>query len=247
MSADIKQTGDGGSTRERFSRTLKARADSIKSVRNDIYTTQPWQLAVYFLFGLGAIALLITSMLTDGATSVACMVSGVVAAALILFFHAAMRAVAPMSFLQYTAFDGDKCYRFRIMSKHRSVFCDGENVVEVDRNEFKNPQALELGWLSCDFFARMDADLRIAKGEKEIYKGTLDRGDKTVRCKIVFVNNMPVYGVVGGMRIKYFDVNGTKDKFVVPYALKQAAKSYGVAFPKLSGLYVRDDVNATKQ
>ena len=233
--------------RERFNNTLKARAASIKSVRNDVYTTRAWQLAVYFMLGIGAIALLVASMLTDGTGSIACMISGVVATVFIVFFYTAVRAIAPMSFLQYTEVDGDVRYCFRIMSKHRSVFYDGEHVVEADRNEYKNPSSFELEFLRADFFADMDADLRRAKGEKEIYKGTLDRGDKTVKCKIVFVNNVPVYGVVGGMRIKYFDVNSTKERFVVPYALKQATKSYGFAFPKLSGLYVRDDVNATKQ
>ena len=64
----------------------------------------------------------------------------------------------------------------------------------------------------------------------------------------MFKDGAPLYGSVGGGRIKYFDVNDTKNKFVVPAELKRAVKGFGVEFPKIQGLYVRDDVkDYTKQ
>ena len=249
MGNEVNTEASATPIRERFSRTLKERAAYIKSVRMDVYTTKPYQLALYFFFGIVALGLLVASMLikNNATLSLAFMISGVVAAVLIVFYYMAIRALAPMSFLQYTALDNGKRYCFRIMSKHRSVFSDGENIVEVDKLVFKQPEALELDYIKFDFFADMDADLRIVKGEKEIYKGTLDIGHKTVKCKITFVNNVPFVAVINGMRLKYFDINSTKEHFVVPAELKQAAQSYGVAFPKLQGLRVRDERDATRQ
>lgn len=52
--------------RARFSQTLRDRAQKITSVRNDVFTTKAWQLALNFLLGGAAVAMLIISMVADG-------------------------------------------------------------------------------------------------------------------------------------------------------------------------------------
>ncbi len=82
--------------------------------------------------------------------------------------------------------------------------------------------------------------MRIGKVDREIYKGSVEIDGKRHKCKIVFKDGRPLYGSVGGGRIK--------NKFVVPADLKRAVKGFGVDFPKLQGLYVRDDIkDVTKQ
>lgn len=241
------QTTDGENernvgARERFKNTLRERAAGISCVRNDIYTTKAWHLVVYFVLGVGALVLLVLSMVfPDGTTEcTACLIVGVLAAVAVFAFRFILRALVPTSFLQYTAVVADKTYVFRVMSKTRSLFSDGTNVVDVDRNEIATPPALELGWFRYDFFALMEPDERICVGNKETYKGSAFVGKRKVKCKITFVDNVPTLGIVDGARIKYFDVNNTKEKFVVPVALKSAARSKGISLPKLAGIYYRE-------
>ena len=91
----------------------------------------------------------------------------------------------------------------------------------------------------CDFFADMTVDVRIGKAETETFAGTTVVNGKTVKCKIVFRNGEPYRGNVGGVRIKYFDVNSTNEKFVVPQDLRAAVKALGVPMPKLGGIVVK--------
>lgn len=234
--------------REKFGATLKERAESITSVRNDVYTTKYWQFLLNFAMGGGALATLITTMLTSGTASVVCAVVGVVLVVCVVVFNYALRAVAPVSFLQYIYKDKDKCYYFMVLSKTRSAFSDGINHIEVDRGEVSRLEKRTYPQYGYDFFAYMNADERVLKDGKETYRGTITEKGKRRKCKIVFKDGVPVYGNVNGARIKYFDVNNTKDKFVVPAALKRSVKEQGVSFPKVPGLYVRDDVrDATKQ
>ena len=150
--------------------------------------------------------------------------------------------------MQYSARDGDKRYCYRILGKERSLFTDGDNVIEVDRGNRFTADGLEFPQYRFDFFADMDASVRIGKADREIYKGTLDCDGKTYKCKIVFKNGVPFYGSVGGTRIKYFDVNDTKEKFVVPQELVEAVKAAGVSVPKLPGVIFKSGTfNATRQ
>lgn len=236
--------------RARFSQTLRDRAQKITSVRNDVFTTKAWQLALNFLLGGAAVAMLIISMVADGTLATVGAIVGVALIIIVVVYNYALRVMFPMSFLQYTYIDksSGKRYCFQVLSKTRTAFSDGENIIEVDRGE-----ALRLERMSCaryrfDFFADMDADMRIGKVDREIYNGSVEIDGKRHKCKIVFKDGRPLYGSVGGGRIKYFDINDTKNKFVVPADLKRAVKGFGVDFPKLQGLYVRDDVkDVTKQ
>mgnify|MGYP001037233436 CR=1 FL=1 len=241
---------DGDDIRERFRNTLRARADAISSVRNDVFTTKWWQLVLNFFLGGGALATLIVTMLTQGTTSTVCAICGVVLIITVVVYNYALRVVMPMSFLQYTYIDKakGKRYCFQILSKTRSAFSDGKNNIEVDRGEAVMLTELSYARYGFDFFADMDVNVRIGKVDSEIFKGVCEFKGKPTRCKIVFKNGLPLYGSVGGVRIKYFDVNSTKEKFIVPAALKRAVKGFNVEFPKAAGLYVRDDVkDVTKQ
>lgn len=231
----------------RFKRELKERAGKIKSVRNDVYSVKYWQLALNFVLGGGAVAALIVSMVRVGTASVVCVVLGIALAAAVIIYNIALRARTPMSFLQYTRVEKGKRYCFWILSKNRSVFWDGENVVEVDRMEIFRPDEPYFMQYRFDFFADMSATRHCVKGEKDVYKGTFEHDGKSLKCKIVFKNGVPIVGTVGGARIKYFDVNNDRERFVVPSELRRAVKECGVSFPKLAGIFVRDDRDATKQ
>lgn len=243
-----EQTQESESARERFSRMLAEYADGIKSVRNDVFTTKWWQLALNFALGMGAVALLIVSMVVDGTMATVGAILGVVLVIVVIVFNMGMRAFIPSSFLQYTCFDKDVRYCFRVLSKTRTSFSDGTNFIEVDRGEAVRLAESSYGQYRFDFFKDMKADMRIVEDERETFKGTFEHNGKTYKSRVVFKNGIPLYGSVGGARIKYFDVNVTKDKFVVPAVLKRAVKDLGINFPKLPGLYVRDDVkDPTKQ
>lgn len=238
------------SAKERFTRTLNEYAQKIKSVRNDVYTTKWWQFVINFILGGGALALLITSMFTKGATMAACAISGIVLAIGLIVFNYVLRSITPTSFLQYTYLDSnrDKAFRFMVLSKKRAAFYDGTHTIECNGDMASMMDDPLYTQYRFDFFADMEPTERISAGSREEYKGVFTEGGKRYKCKIVFFNGVPRYGSVGGARIKYFDVNNTKEKFVVPVALKSAAKALKVEFPKIPGLYVKDDVkDYTKQ
>ncbi len=235
------------SARERFGKTLQERAEKIKTVRNDVYTVKYWQLAFNFVIGVSAIVLLIVSMTVD---STPCLISAICCAVVVVVFNLIIRAVAPMSFLQYTAIVGDKRYCFQILSKNESLFSDGENAVEYNRMEYVKTDGVRFPQYRFDFFKDMDVDVRIGKPDREIFKGRATFEGKTYKCKIVFKSGVPYYGSFGGARIKYFDVNDTKEKFVVPEGLRKAAEAFDVPFPKLAGIRTLDPystANAAKQ
>ena len=231
-----------------FEQTLKERADSIKCVRNDVFTTKWWQFTINFILGAAALALLILSMIFSGTLMTVFAFTGVGVGLLLIVFNYVLHSMLPTSFLQYTCIDRDRRFRFLILSKTRAMFFDGKNTIESNRDMAARLDTPPYKQYEFDFFKDMNVTSRVTEGEKEKYIGTLKCGDKTYKCKIVFLAGTPVYGTVGGARIKYFDVNRTKDKFVVPYTLKAAAKALNVVFPKLPGVYVRDDVkDLTKQ
>ena len=235
-------------TRERFSRMLMEYADGIKSVRNDVFTTQWWQLALNFFFGLSAVALLVVSMAMSGTVATVGAILGVVLVIILIVYNLAMRAFIPTSFLQYTCFDKGNRYCLQVLSKTRTSFSDGKNFIEVDRGEAVRLAEVSYGQFRFDFFRDMSVDMRIVTDERETFKGTFEHNGKIYKSRIVFKNGTPLFGSVGGARIKYFDVNNTKDKFVVPADIKRAAKQLNVDFPKLPGLYIRDDIkDARKQ
>ena len=241
---NTQNTALAESAKARFTKSLNDYAARITSVRNDVYTTEWWQFVINFLLGGGALALLIASMLTNGGTMLWTAVGGIVLVVGVLVFNIVMRSFVPTSFLQYTYIDRakNKTYCFRILSKTRATYYDGETTIESNRDvAAKLPEPI-LTRYRYDFFADMDPTERVTDGEKEVYKGVFTDNGKTYKCKMVFKNSTPLYGSIGGTRIKYFDVNNTKDKFVVPVELKRAAKLLDVPFPKLPGLYVRDDV-----
>ena len=243
----IPGVSDGSSTpnadaKSRFAAALKAGAARITSVRNDVYTTKWWQMAINFVLGAGALACLIASMLTKDAVMTVTAVTGVALVVAVVVYNYVLRAITPSSFLQYSYKDKDREFRFMILSKTRAVFSDGNNTIESNRDMAAMIECPPFPQYRYDFFADMDAYERTADGEREVYKGVFECNGKSYKCKIVFKQNTPIYGTVGGARIKYFDVNYTKDKFVVPVTLKRAAKALNVPFPKLPGLYVRDDV-----
>ncbi|MDE6200839.1 MAG: hypothetical protein K2M47_04325 [Clostridiales bacterium] len=238
------------SAKERFTRILNEYAQKITSVRNDVYTTKWWQFVINFLLGGGAIALLVVSMLTKGTAMAMCAISGIALVIGVIVFNYVLRSITPTSFLQYTYFDGgrDKRFRFMVLSKKRAAFDDGTHTIECNRDMAAMMDDPLLTQYRFDFFADMDPTERIYDGRREEFRGVLTEGDKQYKCKIVFVNGVPLYGSIGGARIKYFDVNNTKEKFVVPVTLKRAAKALKVEFPKIPGLYVKDDIkDYTKQ
>lgn len=231
-------------TKAKFTQTLKNRAAEITSVRNDVYTTKWWQFVVNFLLGGGALACLIASMPTKGVVMTICACLGFALIVGLIVFNYLIHSLTPSSFLQYTYIDRerDKRYTFQILSRTRATYFDGERVVECNRNMAAEQGEPFFAQYRFDFFADMDVSVRITSGNRETYKGDFSCDGKTYKCKIVLVGDKPYYGSVGGCRIKYFDINNTKDKFVVPATLKQAAKTLGIPFPKLPGLHVRDDV-----
>ncbi len=228
------------SARERFKRTLNDRAQAIKCVRNDVFTVKYWQLALNFVLSASAVVLLVVSLTGAGVTAIACLIASLAAVIVTVVFNVALRAISPMSFLQYTAVEKDRRYCFQILGKRRSLFYDGETAVEFDRSEYVKSDAALFPRYRFDFFKDMEPDVRIGKADREIYKGRLTEGGKTYKCKIVFKDGVPYVGTVGGARIKYFDVNSTKEKFVVPDGLRNAADAFGVPFPKLAGVHVID-------
>lgn len=238
------------SAKDRFTRTLSEYAQRITSVRNDIYTTKWWQFVVNFILGGGAIALLVASMLTKGAAMAWCAVCGIVLVVAVIVFNYVLRSITPTSFLQYTYFDSgrDKQFRFMVLSKKRAAYYDGVHTIECNRDTAAMMDDPLYTQYRFDFFADMEPTERIFDGTKEEFRGVLTDNGKQYKCKIVFFDGLPRYGSIGGARIKYFDVNNTKEKFVVPVTLKRAAKALKVEFPKIPGLYVKDDIkDYTKQ
>lgn len=236
------------SVRERFSTTLKEKAEWIKTARNDVYTTSYWQIIVNFVLGGGAIVALVLSMIKNIPNTNAWLGVGLGLATLGIVYNILLNKKSVGSFLQYTAKQDGKTYRYRIVNKVKSQFTDGENIIEVDRGNYYRLSKWELSQYSADFFKDIDPDVRIGKYDREIYKGTLDIDGKAVKAKIVFKNGVPFYGVIGGTRIKYFDVNDTREKFVVPQELIDAMKTADVPVPKLSGVHIKSgNFNAAKQ
>lgn len=236
------------STAERFHRILVERAAAVVCARNDVYTTKWWQLVINFVLGCTAIAFLIMSMVTDGMFKTVSAFSGVGFVIVFIGYNYVVRSVTPASFLQYTHRTETGYARFMIISKTRAVFSDGEHTIESNRNTAAMLGKPLFPEYCFDFFADMDVEMRIATENTETFKGVCTCNGKQYKCKIVFKADKPIYGVVDGCRIKYFDVNNTKEKFVVPATLKHAAKTLNVFFPKVPGLYIRDDIkDATKQ
>lgn len=238
------------SAKERFTRTLNEYAKKITSARNDVYTTKWWQFVINFMLGGGALALLVVSMFTKGTTMAICAGGGILLAIGLIVFNYVLHSVTPTSFLQYTYLDKgrNKAFRFMVLSKKRAAFYDGTHTIECNRDDAAMMDEPLYTQYRFDFFADMEPTERIFDGTKEEFRGVLTEGGKSYKCKIVFFNGIPRYGSVGGVRIKYFDVNNTKEKFVVPVTLKRAAKVLNVEFPKIPGLYVKDDVkDYTKQ
>lgn len=251
---------DGAATKEqeqavepasaRFSRALNDYAERITSVRNDVYTTKWWQFVINFVLGGGALAMLIVSMFTKGLTMSLCAIFGVVSVVGLLVYNYVLHSVTPTSFLQYTYIDKAKSRRlkFLVLSKKRAAYFDGTHTIESNRDEAALMDGPIFEQYRFDFFADMQPTERIVSGMREQYNGILTHDGKKYKCKIVFDNGVPLYGSIGGVRIKYFDVNKTKEKFVVPVTLKRAAKALNVEFPKVPGLYIKDDVkDYTKQ
>lgn len=234
------------STRERFHRTLVERAAAIKCVRNDIYMLSVWLLVLNFVLGGATIALLIVSMLNDGSIGTVCLICGLVLLAVTIIYNIVLRVKTPMSVLQYTAFDKGRRCCYQIVSKTRSVYADDERSVEVNNVSYEENTGLCYPQYPYDFFAEMNPDVRIATAEKETFKGRIDVDGVTKKCSITFKNGVVTHGTIGGVRIKYFDVNSTDEKFVVPVILRDAAKKCGFDLPKLPGVHIKD-ADGTKQ
>ncbi|MCM1368340.1 MAG: hypothetical protein NC184_06000 [Roseburia sp.] len=248
MTDKMDAAGDAVSAREKFRRTLIERAESITCVRNDVFTTKYSQLAINFALGAGSLAALIASMVVKNGTATVWLTAvGLALLVAVIVYNVLLRRSAPKSFLQYSCADKDGKYRFMIFSKTLSAFYDGENYVETDGVECGLREQPCFTEYRFDFFADMDAYMRKAVGDKEIFRGALDSDGKRIKCKIVFKNGVPYVGVVGGARIKYFDVNDASAKFVIPVALKKAAKQLDVPFPKLSSVLLKDARDITKQ
>ncbi len=245
MSDKLRSSGVSDGEREGYARILKERAAGIKSVRTDIFNTKWWQLALNFLFGGLAVAGLIASMTVKGTAGTALTVVGVVFMIAVVVYNFALRTVAPMSVVQYTRIDNGRRYCYQILSKTRSAFSDGTDHIETERGNVTRLRELACSQYAFDFFADMRVDGHFVSGETETFTGVYAHSGKRYKCKIVFDGETPLYGSIGGGRIKYFDVNDPKSKFVVPAELARAVKSVGVVFPKLSGVRVRDDIEPT--
>ena len=250
MQEPEKNQDESKSAKERFTASLKAYAEKITSARNDVYTTKWWQFVINFLMGGGAFALLIASMFTKGAAMAVCSILGIALVVGVFVFNYVLRSITPSSFLQYTYIDRDKGKRltYMILSKKRALFYDGVSAIECNGDSAAQLEQVPFELYRFDFFADMIPFERISDDNKEKFKGVIEHDGKRYKCAVVFKDGVPLYGSVGGARIKYFDVNNTKEKFVVPVNLKRAAKLLKVDFPKIPGLYIKDDVkDYTKQ
>ncbi len=229
-----------GTVRERLHAELEQKARGINCVCNEIFTVKYWQLALNFVLGLGAVILLVVSLVFDDTTVVAaCAVTSIALVIILVVYNMAVLRIKPMSVRQYTAIVKGRRYCFQLLTKTRSLYYDGERSVEVGGAETIESDGVYFPQFAFDFFAEMSVDVRIGKADREIYKGRLDVDGASIKCRIVFKDGMPYYGAVGGARIKYFDVNDTHEKFVVPSALKHAAEEKGLSVIKLSGVHYR--------
>ena len=227
--------------KERFHNTLVERAQSITSVRNDIYTVKYWQFALNVMLGVGALVLLIVGMVkSDAPYTVGLVVGGIALGVALVIFNLSLKAKAPISYLQYTVLQDGKRYCFQVMPKEHAVFSDGDNVIETSRSGDNRRDDIYNPYCRFDFFTELDVEMRIGKADTETFVGKVDLDGKLVKSKIVFKNGVLYYGSIGGVRIKYFDVDNTREKFVIPSALRDAATRFEVPFPKLNGLFVRD-------
>lgn len=225
---------------ERYSERLNAIAQSVKCVRNDIYTIKIWQMAINFALGLSAIVFLVLSLVGGNSIKLGFFFPGLVLVVAVVVYNIVLRFVAPMSFLQYTAITADKRYCFQIMSKNWSIFSDGENICEVDRAMFKQPESLRFPQYRFDFFTDMQNITRTSSADKEVFSGFMTVDGKRIKCKIVLKDGVLYNAAVNGTRIKYFDVNDSKQKFVVPSSLKESAKAFGIPWPKLQGIHIQE-------
>ena len=124
---DKANAHDGGAdgALDEYSQILEARAAAIKSVRNDIFNTKWWQLALNFLLGGAAVAGLIVSMTVEGTVGTVCTIVGVALIIIFVVYNFALRTVAPMSIMQYTRIENGKRYCFQILSKRVRRFRTG--------------------------------------------------------------------------------------------------------------------------
>lgn len=238
------------SAKDRFIRTLKKSAEGITCVRNEVFTSKWWQIVVDIILGGGALGCLIASMIVSGTAMTVTSVAGIALVIAVILFNYILKSIKPTSFLQYTYIDkkGNRRLSFQVLSKTRATFNDGTHTVEYNRGVAAMLDEPVFPQMKFDFFAEMDPTERIGRAESEMYKGTVSIGEKTYKCKIVLNGGRPVYGAVGGCRIKYLDINNTKNKFVLPYELKEATKALGLPFPNIPGIYVRDNIkDLTKQ
>lgn len=222
---------------------LKSRASGINTVRNDIFTLNKLQLAVNVILGAIAGGGIIASAFVKGTAGTVITIVGVVFAIIFVVYMFALKTVAPTSILQYTCVEKGKTHVFQVLSKKRSLYFDGATCIETERGDAKHIAAPYFAQCGYDFFARMTATSRTVENGLDTFCGTLEHGGKTFKCKIAFDGDVPAFGTVGGARIKYFNVNSVKNKFIVPSELKQAAANAKIPFPKLPGLLVRDDIS----
>lgn len=236
------QTETNPEQQAEYTATLRRRAAAITSVRNDVYAFKLWQMLVNFALAGIAIAGLIVSMAVDeGALKTAFTVIGVVFAVIFLVVFFSFRTLSPSSFQQFTCIDRGKTYRYQVFSPKRTAFSDGVNNIEVERGAGTRLRELTGAVFRYDFFIDMKEITRTESDGKETFSGTITHDGKTLKCKITFDGEKPTAGEIDGARIKYFDINNTKQKFIVPTELRAVVKEMGVPFPKIVGLHVRDD------
>lgn len=219
---------------ERLQKTLKDRAAALKTVETEVYTVSKVRLLLNFLFGLAAVVLLVVTVIKadDAEVMLPCLIVGIVLVAVTLVMYFLMKfGHTPMSYLQYSVKTNNGAYVFQAITRDRAIFTDGTHTVEYNKLDAIMREGVFFPELRNDFFADMTVTMRIGKAETETFYGTVDVGGKTQKCKIRFKNGALDKGNVGVRRIRYYAVNDTSEGFIVPAALRDAAKTLGVPWP----------------
>ncbi len=228
--ADEKPLG----VRERLQKTLKDRAAALKTVETEVYTVSKIRLLINFIFGLAAVALLVVTVVKadDSAVMIPCLIAALVCVGATLVMYFIMKfGQTPMSYLQYSVVTKSGVYVFQAITRDRAIFGDGTHVVEYNKLDAIMREEVFFPELKNDFFADMRVDMRIGKVDTETFYGTVEVDGKRKKCKIRFKNGALDRGNIGFRRIRYYAVNDTSEDFIVPAALRDAAKTLDVPWP----------------